>query len=64
MFAVSRSATAVSSAYFHDITERKRTESKLCERQERLKLATENTGLSAWDFDLRTGEGHLVPERL
>ena len=43
-------------AHFHDITERKRTESKLCERQERLRLATENTGLSAWDFDLRTGE--------
>jgi PAS domain S-box-containing protein len=43
-------------AYFHDITERKRTESKLDERQERLRLATEDTGLGAWDFDLRTGE--------
>ena len=43
------------SVYFRDITERRRHEERLREGDERLRLATEATGLGIWDFDPRTG---------
>ena len=39
-----------------DVTERKRVEEELAKSAERLRLATEATGLGTWDYDLVTGE--------
>ena len=43
------------SVYFRDVTERRRQEELLREGDERLRLATEATGLGTWDFDPQTG---------
>ncbi|MDP9457325.1 MAG: SpoIIE family protein phosphatase [Actinomycetota bacterium] len=39
-----------------DVTGRKRVEEELEESEERLRLATEATGLGTWDYDLVSGE--------
>ena len=39
-----------------DVTRRKRVEEELAESEERLRLATEATGLGTWDYDLVSGE--------
>ena len=39
-----------------DVTERKSVEEELAQSEERLRLATEATGLGTWDYDLVTGE--------
>jgi len=41
---------------YHDITERKRTETALRESEERWKFAIEGSGDGVWDWNLETGE--------
>ena len=43
------------SIYFRDVTGRKRAEEELRAGGERVRLATESTGLGIWDFDPRSG---------
>jgi len=45
-----------------DIHDRRVAEDKLRESEERLRLATETTGLGIWDFDILTGEQQWNPE--
>jgi PAS domain S-box-containing protein len=43
------------SAIFRNISARKETERKLCEAEERMRLATQAAGVFAWDIDLLAG---------
>ncbi|MDH6186938.1 ATP-binding protein [Polaromonas sp. CG_23.6] len=42
-------------AYFHEITARQRAEMALRDSEERMRLATEATGVGVWQWDLNTG---------
>jgi PAS domain S-box-containing protein len=44
--------------YFHEVTERQRADRALLQSEERVRLATDATGVGIWEWNLATGQVH------